>query len=115
MFDLAAVAKHQFLSAEYGDNEEFTFIFGKLVAVHLIVASFYHMPLKYYNKTLKDKTKKNIDRKLILSNAHKTNFHNAWPVITDEVSVNVKRAVYLRDLDKHRDVLQIKKVFEFLL
>lgn len=27
MFDLAAVAKHHLLSAEYGDNEEFTFPF----------------------------------------------------------------------------------------
>lgn len=29
MFDLAAVAKNHLLSAEYGDNEEFTFPFSE--------------------------------------------------------------------------------------
>ena len=62
-------------------------------------ASFHGALVEIHSKTMNDKTSKNIDGELTLSNTHKTNFHNAWPVITDEVRVDVEGAVYLHHLD----------------
>lgn len=62
-------------------------------------ASFHNARVEIHSKNMNDKTSKNIDGELTLSNTHKTNFHNAWPVITDEVRVDAEGAVYLHDLD----------------